>query len=77
MPGLFIAKAIFPPPSIAMSPPSPPSSPMLAIVPSAAACTLSRFHSMRSQSWRAAVLRMKYSPVPVAETAQTAIYAGE
>jgi hypothetical protein len=70
MPLVFIANAISPLPSIAISPPSPPRLPMSAIVASAAACTTSPRQAMRSQSWRAALARMKYSPVPVADTAQ-------
>ena len=70
MPLEFIANAMWPLPSIAITPPSPPMSPMSAIVAAAAACTPSPCQAMRSQSWRAALARMKNSPEPVADTAQ-------
>ena len=69
MPSVFIAKAGLPLPSIAISPPSPPISVIASIVSLVAACTVAPFQAMRSHTWRAALSRMKYSPVPVAETA--------
>ena len=70
MPLVFIAKAMRPAPSMAISPPSPPMEPMSAMVAEAADCTVSPRQAMRSQSCRAAPARMKNSPDPVAETAQ-------
>ncbi|KAK0340596.1 hypothetical protein LTR94_029881, partial [Friedmanniomyces endolithicus] len=69
MPEVFIEKACTPSLPMTMTPPSPPMVPTSAISASAAAWTVAP-SAVRRQMSRATVARMKYSPVPVAETAQ-------
>ena len=64
-----MAKAGVPVRPMTMTPPSPPMEPTSAISASAAAWTVAP-SAVRRQMSRATVERMKYSPEPVAETAQ-------
>ena len=55
--------------------PAPAVAPTAAMVACAASFRLSPFHATRSQTCRAALSRMKYSPDPVAETAHRPLLA--
>jgi hypothetical protein len=69
MPGVLNAQAASPVGVTTITPPLPPSAPTAAIAASAAARALSPSIRIRAQISWATLVRMKYSPAPVADTA--------
>jgi hypothetical protein len=76
MPAVLKRSEMFPARSTAISPPSPPIGVSWPLTTWSVACArLTPVYCMREQTSRATVARMKYSPCPVALTAQERLSA--